>query len=155
MMLFAAHNSGPLFPNFCINTHCRGLHHGILSLRFPKPARLPLGRSGFSANAMPLGSLPSRQPCYPKHFSLTLNTAFPFALQLSHEFFCPFQFCSLSNCLIRNEENIILLEEIDLYRIQNSLKLWKWFLWPKPLSTIVQSKHIALIREPHGLYKQF
>lgn len=118
MMLFAAHNSGPLSPNFCINTHCRGFHRDILSPRFPKPARLPLARSGFSANAVPRGSLPFHQPCYPKHFSLTLNTIFPFALQLFHDFFFLvfFSFVLHPNCLVRNEENI-LLDETDLYRI--------------------------------------
>ena len=121
MMLFAAHNSGPLSPNFCINTGCRGFHHDILSRRFPKPAGLPLARSGFSANATPLGSLAFHQPCYLKHFSLTLNTAFPLALQLSQELFFFFlvllSFVLHPNCHVRSEENTILLEETDLNRI--------------------------------------
>ena len=120
MMLFAAHNSGPLSPNFCINTRCRGFHRDILSRRFPKPAGLPLARSVFSANATPPGSLALHQPCHPKHFSLTLNTAFHWPYSFPRNFFfflVLISFVLHLNCHVRSEENTILLEETDLNRI--------------------------------------
>ena len=137
MMLFAAHNSGPLSPNFCINTRCRGFHLDILSRRFPKPAGLPLARSGFSANATPLGSLAFHQPCYPKHFSLTLNTAFPLALQLSQElFFFFFSPCSTVSCKRITQFGGSCNDALGLFSLwgrvitlPESIPRWTWLLW--------------------------
>lgn len=135
MMLFTAHNSG-----LCLQTLV--LTH---TAEVSRASQVASGEVSFSSQCHSIVPLSSQQPCYPKPFSLTLNTAFPFALQLSRAFFS-FRLVFYPNCLVRIEENILR------NRSRESRIPWsrenKFFEQCHHWLLVVVCKHIAFYYSP-------